>query len=795
MKYQFDFSIRTILVSITGFLGMLALMLTLISGEIHTQHFFNHQHLSMQKMIRLKTNDLLSDLEKKSSVLGSGLQASTNFQQAFSNKDTSQLIELMRNRFNDYFVTAGLLKLEQLAVFDASFSSVAEENNDSNNFTSIKSACPEIVSQANQRVGPDRMKLLTGLCLHDGLPFHITVLPMGGLRLKGYLAVTTDPTHNLALIEPALGVPLSIQSSGGKILYKSAHWPKKELIGSSFLSNYELKLNGSTHDFISLEVADDIRPLYGNLPQTRMTVMVAAALVTLLCIFLVMRILNITTLTPLHALADHLRQLRTKEKVLGEKVHVSGTKEIRELSTSFNDMTEELGKLQGALEDMAFTDQLTTLPNRNGFQSQLQQYLVMNKPFALFIMDMNNFKTVNDTLGHHVGDMLLIEVSARLDKVLRSSDVVIRLDEENVSGLDRQFLARLGGDEFSAILPEISTPAHAEIAAGKIIKAMEEPFYIEGHKLLGGISTGIALFPLHANNHYDLMIKSDVAMYHAKKTNQGFAIYDDQFNTNSLRHLTLDRDLHNAIKHEQLLLNYQPKINFQTGQVCGTEALVRWRHPDLGIIPPDEFISIAEKSGLIRQLTAWVINRALQDCNLWRAQGHDIGVSVNISALNLSDRNLCEDIQALLVQWSIQPSHLILELTESAMMSNPADALNVLEKLHAMGIGLSIDDFGTGYSSLTYIKKLPVSEIKIDKSFVHEMNENNGDEAIIRSVVVLAHYLKLSVVAEGVEDETTYDYLKEVGCSIAQGYYIAKPMPAVEYFKWLESNRWKRTSI
>jgi predicted signal transduction protein with EAL and GGDEF domain len=369
--------------------------------------------------------------------------------------------------------------------------------------------------------------------------------------------------------------------------------------------------------------------------------------------------------------------------------------------------------------------------------------------------------------------------------VLRRSDVIVRLNNDETSGMDRKFIARLGGDEFAAILPDIATSVHAVSAAEKIIKAMEEPFYIEGHKLLGGMSTGIALFPLHATNHNDLMIKADVAMYHAKKNKQGFAIYEDQFNTNSLRQLTLDRDMHNAIKQEQFILYYQPKINFDTGQVCGAEALIRWRHPELGMIPPDEFISIAEKSGLIRQVSEWVINQALQDCSRWRSKGHDVGVSVNISAINLNDKDLSKNIQASLVKWSVHPGYLILELTESSIMSNPTYALTVLKNLNAMGIGLSIDDFGTGHSSLAYIKKLPVTEIKIDKSFVNQMSENNSEEAIIRSIVILARYLNISLVVEGVEDKASYDRLNKIGCEIAQGYFIAKPMPVDDFFNWM----------
>ena len=791
---RLDLSIRTILGLIIGFMGVLALLLALVSGEVHQSHAYNNQRLSMQKLIRLKADDLLSDLAHKSADLGSGLQMGAGFHRAFTDRNQARLRAIMDNQFHDYFVTTGLLKLDALVALSPDFSTVAEFHEDDSGFTSLDAACPVLLRHARERKGPARMKVLSGICADGRRPYHLLLLPMGGLRLAGYVAVISDPIHNLRHLESALGMPLSIRLPTAEIVYQSVGWPRKEDMGNSILAQYEM-MSDDAKPVLSLIMADDVRPLYGYLPQTRMVVMIAASLITLVGILLAMLVLRGTTLKPLRALTDHLRQVRSDRRLFGQKVDVGGARELQVLGNSFNEMTGELAKLYKTLEVMAFTDQLTELPNRNRFQERLQGFMqihqTLQKPFALLIMDLDRFKKINETLGHNVGDQLLKAVGTRLELALRGSDLVAHLDKTQARQWGDDAIARLGGDEFSAILPGVNTPENAEIAAQKLIKTMEQPFTINEHELLVSLSIGIVLYPLHGVDRHDLMSKADVAMYQAKKTRQGYVMYDRSFNRNSLRHLTLERDLHNAIHQDQMVLYYQPKINLDTGVVCGTEALVRWRHPELGMVPPDEFISLAEQSGLIRQLFAWVLYRAVQDCSAWRNRGHDVSVSINLSAINLRDRELFDEIGTVLERWSFDPAHLILELTESAVMSDPVHAMQILRRLRDIGLGLSIDDFGTGYSSLAYLKELPVTEIKVDRSFVRDMAKDTGDQAILRAVVALAQDRQLSVVAEGVEDLPTYNLLKELNCGMAQGYYIAKPMPVQDYYTWLESSSWR----
>ena len=780
-------SIRTILSIIIGFMGTLGLVLSLVSGVVHRNLAFDNQRNSLIELIRLKTNDLLSELESKSRDLGLALQSEPAFRAAFGGRDKAPLVELLDNQFHQYFVTAGVIKLEKLMAFDNAYNLIAESSEKSSSLTPEQFVCPQLIAQAKYRTGPERMKILSDLCLVDGRPFYAVMVPIGGLRPKGSLVVVTDPSHSLIPIESALGMSLRISTTSGHILYQSNSWPSVDAMHNIFEAKYILK-TPSNDPALSISIVHDHKPLNEELRKARILVMLVAGMATLLAVVVAVWILRNTSLRPLSALTRQLRLLRNNRMLLGEQVPIGGTTEIRELARDFNEMTSELHNLYAALEHMAFTDPLTKLPNRNHFHDRLresaQAYQHTKRPFALLLMDLDRFKGVNDTLGHHIGDRLLQEVGERLKTALRGSDMVARLDEQTISQFE---IARLGGDEFAAILTDIRTTESAAIVARKLLSTMEQPFVLEIHKFIIGISIGIAIYPDHGEDEHTLMRRADVAMYHAKKTKRGFAFYEKAQDDFSLRHLTLERDLLNAINNNELILHYQPKVNLNTGAVCGTEALVRWQHPEQGLILPDDFIPLAEQSGLIQQLSGWILNKALEHCAAWQNDGLPIGVSINLSAINLHDRHIANTIAEALQRWSVAPESLVLELTESAVMSDPGHALEILNQLDAMGVGLSVDDFGTGYSSLAYVKKLPVDEIKIDKSFVKEMGPNNSDEAIVRSVIVLAHHMGLTVVAEGVEDQQPWKRLKELSCDMVQGNFIAKPMPIDEYRRWLKT--------
>jgi diguanylate cyclase (GGDEF)-like protein len=422
---------------------------------------------------------------------------------------------------------------------------------------------------------------------------------------------------------------------------------------------------------------------------------------------------------------------------------------------------------QRRLIRQALHDPLTGLPNRELFADRVGQAIRTAdremRPAALVLLDLDRFKDVNDTLGHHHGDQLLVEVGQRLFGALREADTV----------------ARLGGDEFAALLPG-ATAEGAGAVADKLRAALQQPLSIDGVALDLDASIGIAVYPEHGNDAAELLQHADVAMYVAKHAHLRFLVYDPAVDQHSPRRLALLGGLRRALERDELVLHYQPKADLRSGEIRSVEALVRWQHPDHGLLGPGEFIPLAERTGLIHPLTHWVLDAALDQAAQWQREGLLLSVAVNISTRCLLDPAFPEQVTDQLATWQIRPDRLVLEITESAVMADPARALEVLGRLHSLGVGLAVDDFGTGYSSMAYLKELPVDELKIDRSFVSQMATSPSDAVIVRSTIDLGHNLGLHVVAEGVETQHAWQELTALGCDIAQGYYLGRPMPAAD---------------
>ncbi len=443
------------------------------------------------------------------------------------------------------------------------------------------------------------------------------------------------------------------------------------------------------------------------------------------------------------------------------------------------DQTQALRTRTTALEYQAMHDathdHLTDLPNRILLLDRLEQALHSaqreKRKLAVLLLDLDRFKEINDTLGHYQGDRLLKHVSSRLKHVVREADT----------------LARLGGDEFAVVLHHLATLDDIHTVVTKIRKALAPSYMLDGLNLDVQASIGGALFPDHGTDPDTLLQRADIAMYTAKQEKSGFVLYTPQLDHNSPRRLTLMSELRDAIKNGELSLRFQPMVDSRSNEVPELEVLVRWEHKQHGVMTPDEFIPMAERTGLIYPLTLWVLKHALEQQMEWRKIGLDMGVAVNISAQTLLDPEFPDQVTGLLAAYDVPTERLILEITESSIMFDQELALHILSRFAEMGVRIAIDDFGTGYSSLSYLKKLPVCQLKIDKSFVLDMLSNENDAVIVNATIDLAHNLGLRVVAEGVENAETFERLKSRGCDALQGYYINYPVKGENFPAWYYS--------
>ncbi len=477
----------------------------------------------------------------------------------------------------------------------------------------------------------------------------------------------------------------------------------------------------------------------------------------------------------LNAMQMERRYLRKDGSLLWGQVSVARVPDDSGRARYVIDQVQNISdrkQVQQALEHQALHDALTGLPNRVLARDRLDQAILLARRqqtrVALLIIDLDHFKEVNDTFGHQAGDQLLRQVGERFMAELRETDTV----------------ARLGGDEFAIVLLAADAAA-AGLVAGKLLAALERPFIVEGQALDVGASIGIAVYPDHADTADSLLRRADIAMYVAKQSRRTHSVYTRDHDEPGDSRLALMAQLRQAINDGALMLHYQPIARLSDGRVERLEALVRWQRPGHGLVPPGDFITFAEQTGLIQPLTQWVLQTALAQCGEWNRGGQPVGVAVNISMRNLLDPQLPDNVAQILRETGARPEWLTLEITESSIMAESQRTLETLKKLRALDVRLSIDDFGTGYSSLAYLHRLPVHEMKIDQSFIRGLISDEISGAIVRAAVDLGHKLKLAVVAEGIEDAATWQRASADEIDYGQGYYLSRPVPAAEVTAWL----------
>ncbi|HEY9101264.1 bifunctional diguanylate cyclase/phosphodiesterase [Chitinimonas sp.] len=531
-----------------------------------------------------------------------------------------------------------------------------------------------------------------------------------------------------------------------------------------------VKLGESPEGPIYVLLAGSLAEVMQPFQQLQRTLIALAIGALLVCLVVGIRIARRIT-GPLRELAEVAG--RIKQGQYQQDIDTRDHSEIGQLADSLSHMQVAIAEREARISTLAYQDPLTLLPNRVRFGQLLEEAIARAKEeggtLTLLLLDLDRFQQINDTLGHPAGDRLLAKVGERLTESVRSEDVV----------------ARLSGDEFAILLPGI-TIGTAMHSIERVRRSLERRMELDGRQLDVRAGIGAAGFPEHGDNGIDLIRCADMAMYRAKSSGQRHMLYDASIQRFREEHLSLLGELQQAVEHSELTLYYQPKVRLEDGLADEAEALVRWIHPQRGFVPPNEFIPFAEQTGYIKEVTRWVLAHAIRQAGRWAKDGRPVKVSVNLSAQDLLDPGLPATVANLLDLASLAPEWLCLEITESGLMEDPASALDTLKKLRAMGLSLAIDDYGTGYSSLAYIRRLPVNELKIDRAFVLELTQNEGDAQIVRSTIELGHRLGLKVVAEGVEDLATVEVLQAMGCDRIQGYVFGKPMAAEAFERWRE---------
>ncbi len=478
---------------------------------------------------------------------------------------------------------------------------------------------------------------------------------------------------------------------------------------------------------------------------------------------------------PVDALAEGARRIALGD--YGHEMQMAQNDELGRLAQAFNHMSRGIAEREGRIRYLAYHDELTGLPNRLSLEEHLRRRLARadNAGTGLLLVALDRFRDINYTLGFQMGDRVLQHVGIRLQGLAGSRDLV----------------ARLSGGEFAVVLDEVASVEDAQRLAFDIQRNLESPFRIDDQPFEFGTHIGIALHPQHADNPAALIRHAEAALNHAHTVPGGIGVYSMDFDQQNQRRLTLIGEARQALNTDQFQLYYQPKLDLKSRRVVGVEALVRWRHPAHGFISPAEFIPVIEQTALVGPFTLSVLNLGLKQAAAWHAAGLSLRMSLNLSARNLQDTQLPEQFGQLLKVWAVPPERIVLEITESALMVDPASSTKVIAQLDALGVGLSIDDYGTGYSSLSFLRQLPLDELKIDKSFVLHMDTDANDEVIVRSTVDLAHNLGFKVVAEGVETQAVLEKLVTTGCDSIQGYYISKPQPADALEAWLRASPYR----
>jgi diguanylate cyclase (GGDEF)-like protein len=747
-------------------LATISVVTVVVNAHNYRDLAYDFQRQYMMQLMEAESNAILARDAEYARRMALAIQQGGAFREAFVSLDADRLAMALHAQYRAAPLAGGPLSVVAIYVFDDRFSLIARAISPDSDIDDTAILCPDLVSKARIREAGQRLRPLHELCLKDGVPLHASVVPVGGPVPAGYLQIVDDPVPALTRLDALLKMPVQISLADGTVLYTAPGWDAAA--GNKVESRYTLSADAAM-PVLEITAVRNADALVLQIEETNRGLLRTVVIVLLTTLVLALLMVNYSVFRPLQKLQQRLRREWGRDAGSGRP---QGTPEI-EGPVTFH----ALGELYDTLHDLAIRDPLTGTYNRALLEDRLSQLIAAHRrtpaSAAILLLDMLRFKYVNDMLGHHVGDLLLKKSVERISDVLRESDT----------------MARLGGDEFIIVLPDTDAEQASQVAQ-KIIHSMKRQFDVLDHKIFASVVIGIALMPEHGEDVDTLLRNADYAMYTARALHHGFVIFDPASTENiNMARMTLDGVLNEDIGRNDLFLVYQPVIEFSTGRVSYLEALLRWRKPDGKILLPDAFIRAAEQSGLIRQLSEWVIEVACRQLTGLQKDYPGLRIGINLSMHNLHDFNLLKSIRRSLESNRLEPESLLLEITETGVMLDPEQVIDMLQQLSALGVHLSIDDFGTGHSSLVWLKRLPVHTLKVDKSFVVDMDTDEESASIVRATIDLAHSLGLTVTAEGVETRAVHDRLQGMGCDYYQGYYTGKPMGIDKLGQWLGSTK------
>ena len=765
----------------------------LVAWQLFRDAALETQRQLLNENLQRESSRILDGLSDKSETFLRSIRASSDFHQALQTKDFNDIEDVLNDQFERY---RDHVSLVQLYVYNEDYEVLSWSKNGPSPRNQFGLICQEILELAKQRQFQDYNTGVSGLCQWRERAYFSLIMPVNKNQSDGFLILIADPLQAMVLLEQYFHLPFKITQKSGEIVYRSNDWYTNE-DGKDFVEVNHWLIGVADGQLVELSIQQDLAYLSENIGFSRNLLIMISAIITLFVLMFILWWIQRSTIEPIHQLTMQTHKIRQDMRQLGKKMKLPAGGELTKLFNGFNEMNYELSRAYEQYESLAFTDQLTELPNRALFLDRLKQLILLSsrksEKFSIMLLDFDGFKEVNDTLGHHVGDELLKHIAFRLQGSLRASSTIARVADESHSGdgatdKEETTIARLGGDEYAILLPNLSGVDGALSVAKRVIEILEPPAEIDGNLIVVTGTLGIAMFPEHGDNAETLLRRADVALYVAKHIQKDFSVYDPAYDRHSVKQLALKAELRAAIEEDQLEIYYQPKLDLEQGCVHSVEALVRWQHPGRGLISPEQFIPLCEQRGLIGPLTEWVIQHALQQYKIWRAHGIDLQVAINLSSRVLYDLHLPGKIEKCLISAELPPSVLSLEITEEAAMVDPERAMSILKRLNDMGISLTIDSFGTGHSSLSYLKRLPVDEIKIDRSFVMEMENSENDAKIVHATIDLSHNLGLKVVAEGVESERVLAMLQALNCDYVQGFHLSVPKTPDDLLSWLEAS-------